>query len=148
MVKILRHMNYKIITLIENKIKISEFINNREEIDKKDGEEFQTYDKTTFWDWWLDRIEYNDEEFCFIIFTDTDSFTIPETVVIAESVNIDNKIVAKIIKTMPANLNLITYPQIDSTTYVEDTNEVDNFTPAPKGSIAEYFQNKTEIIRT
>ncbi|OQY39066.1 MAG: hypothetical protein B6229_04545 [Spirochaetaceae bacterium 4572_7] len=137
-------MSYKIITLIDNKIKISEFVNDGEDIDKKDGEDFQLYDKDSFWAWWLDLIEYNDEELSFIIFTDRESFDdIPDEIKLKS--NIDINVVRKIGRFNTLALNTFTFPDVDYEKIEMVSKDVSKVSIAEKGSLTEYFQNKSQV---
>ena len=70
------------IVLKDNYISLYDFSN--ECFLKKGGESKWCYDET-FWDWFIEKITYQNEELSFVIATDIDDFKIPKSIKIAKN---------------------------------------------------------------
>jgi hypothetical protein len=73
-------MNF-IIYLLNNKVRVINHSLNQTL--KKEGEEVFEFD-TSFWEWFKDKIDYNNEELSFVIITDTD-FEIDNSIKISKT---------------------------------------------------------------
>jgi len=65
------------IVLQEGVISVSRYENEEFEIIKHEGEVEQVYNSSSFWSWFKEKIEYEDEELSFVVVTDNKAFTIP-----------------------------------------------------------------------
>ena len=62
---------------IKNKITLYEYNKNKFNIIKNNGEESTNFsNKELFWEFWKDKVQYQDENVGFIILTDEDLFDI------------------------------------------------------------------------
>jgi len=66
--------NIYILEIFNNKVRVLKYPNK---LLKREGEEFFNFDDD-FWDWFLRKIEYENEEIGFIIDTDMNEFAFPE----------------------------------------------------------------------
>jgi len=94
----------------DGSISLYEYRNKELSVFKNKGEIEQTYDPDAFWDWWRDKVEYQDEEISFFIMTDQDSFDIPSDIRISKENILSKKIVHKKRDLNFSGLNSIYYP--------------------------------------
>lgn len=94
----------------DGNISLYEYIDKELIVLRSKGEEEQTYGHDAFWDWWRDKVEYQDEEISFFIMTDQDSFDIPSDIRIAKQNILSKKIVHNKIDLNFSGLNSIHYP--------------------------------------
>jgi len=97
----------------DGNISLYEYIDEELSIFKNKGEVEQTYEHDVFWNWWRDKVEYQDEEVSFLIATDQDEFDIPDNIQIATQNILSKKIITKKIKINFNNFKVINYPLIE-----------------------------------
>jgi len=97
----------------DGNISLYEYADNELSIFKNKGEDEQTYEYDVFWDWWRDKVEYQEEEVSFLIATDEDEFDIPDNIKIATQNILSKKIISKKIEINFRNLKIINYPLIE-----------------------------------
>jgi len=97
----------------DGNISLYEYADDELSIFKNKGEDEQTYEYDVFWDWWRDKVEYQEEEVSFLIATDEDEFDIPDNIKIATQNILSKKIISKKIEISFKNLKVINYPIIE-----------------------------------
>jgi len=97
----------------DGNISLYEYADDELSIFKNKGEDEQTYEYDVFWDWWRDKVEYQEEEVSFLIATDEDEFDIPNNIKIATKNILSKKIISKKIEISFKNLKVINYPIIE-----------------------------------
>jgi len=97
----------------DGNISLYEYADDELSIFKNKGEDEQTYEYDVFWDWWRDKVEYQEEEVSFLIATDEDEFDIPDNIKIATQNILSKKIISKKIEINFRNLKLINYPLVE-----------------------------------
>ena len=97
----------------DGNISLYEYADDKLSIFKNKGEDEQTYEYDVFWDWWRDKVEYQEEEVSFLIATDEDEFDIPNNIKIATKNILSKKIISKKIEISFKNLKVINYPIIE-----------------------------------
>ena len=98
---------------VNGNISLYEYIDKELSIFRNKGESEQTYEHDAFWDWWRDKVEYQDDEVSFLIATDQDKFDIPENIQIAKHNVLSKKIITKKTKITFNKLKVINYPLIE-----------------------------------
>jgi len=76
------------------------------------GEAVQTYCSKNFWQWFKDKINYENEALSFIVFSDEASFEIDETIAIATKNSLE-ALVKKGKIDVIENATVLTYPHIE-----------------------------------
>jgi len=131
---------------VDEKIALMEFENNQFNYIKKNGEEWQPFDKEQFWQWFKKKISYNDEKLSFIIISDTDTFTIDSTIQLSTTNSIQHKreIASLLTDELIAKTQLYYIPECKIAT----PQKVKKKQPiAKKGTLSEYYTNKTKLYR-
>lgn len=101
------------IEYFKNNISIHEYVDNKRCVLKYMGEDTQRFDYEKFWDWWRKKVEYQQEEVMFIIFTDKETFDVPENINILpiKNINQSKKDDLSSIPSLPTNAKMITKPE-------------------------------------
>ncbi len=138
---------------IKNKITLYEYNKNKFNIIKNNGEESTNFsNKELFWEFWKDKVQYQDENVGFIILTDEDLFDIPNNIKLTNEIQIATEAIESLIEIKNLRYkNLISYPTgFDMNIDVEflEDNSLDKIDePKEKentsGDLREYFLNKT-----
>ncbi len=138
---------------IKNKITLYEYNKNKFNIIKNNGEESTNFsNKELFWEFWKDKVQYQDENVGFIILTDEDLFDIPNNIKLTNEIQIPTEAIESLIEIKNLRYkNLISYPTgFDMNIDVEflEDNSLDKIDePKEKentsGDLREYFLNKT-----
>ena len=138
---------------IKNKITLYEYNKNKFNIIKNNGEESTNFsNKELFWEFWKDKVQYQDENVGFIILTDEDLFDIPNNIKLTNEIQIPTEAIESLIEIKNLKYkNLISYPTgFDMNIDVEflEDNSLDKIDePKEKentsGDLREYFLNKT-----
>jgi len=144
-------MTYKcFIQLREEEISLYEIKSTGLILLKKDGEKSHKYKKTEFWNWWKKKFNYNGEKVIFIISTDKQEFEIPEYINISDDIKLNRSEIEEIDNKISPTLSIITYPKSNILTANKNNEKQhgkNRKQPQPKkGSIADYFQSKTQVI--
>jgi len=77
-------MNYFLIKLLNNEISLYYKSRGEFEIIRYKGEEYQQFNKSSFWSWWRNKVEYDQREVSFVVITDRDEFIIPSDIILSE----------------------------------------------------------------
>ena len=138
---------------IKNKITLYEYNKNKFNIIKNNGVESTNFsNKELFWEFWKDKVQYQDENVGFIILTDEDLFDIPNNIKLTNEIQIPTEAIESLIEIKNLRYkNLISYPTgFDMNIDVEflEDNSLDKIDePKEKentsGDLREYFLNKT-----
>lgn len=138
---------------IKNKITLYEYNKNKFNIIKNNGEESTNFsNKELFWEFWKDKVQYQDENVGFIILTDEDLLDIPNNIKLTNEIQIPTEAIESLIEIKNLRYkNLISYPTgFDMNIDVEflEDNSLDKIDePKEKentsGDLREYFLNKT-----
>ena len=138
---------------IKNKITLYEYNKNKFNIIKNNGEESTNFsNKELFWEFWKDKVQYQDENVGIIILTDEDLFDIPNNIKLTNEIQIPTEAIESLIEIKNLRYkNLISYPTgFDMNIDVEflEDNSLDKIDePKEKentsGDLREYFLNKT-----
>ncbi len=67
------------IHFVNKEISISQYNDGNWVVLKNRGEELQVYHEGKFWQWFLEKIEYQQEKLSFVIVTDNKDFIIPDS---------------------------------------------------------------------
>lgn len=137
---------------LKNKITLYEYANSEFKIKKNNGEENTLFsNKSDFWKFWENKVQYQDEDVGFIILTDEDTFSIPDNINIItdlqilkedlkDFIEIKNLIYKNIIS-YPSNFDInmdIEFLENSSSENIDKSIEENN-----SGSLREYFVKKT-----
>ena len=97
---------------IKNKITLYEYNKNKFNIIKNNGEESTNFsNKELFWEFWKDKVQYQDENVGFIILTDEDLFDIPNNIKLTNEIQIATEAIESLIEIKNLRYkNLISYP--------------------------------------
>ncbi len=138
---------------IKNKITLYEYNKNKFNIIKNNGEESTNFsNKELFWEFWKDKVQYQDENVGFIILTDEDLFDIPNNIKLTNEIQIATEAIESLIEIKNLRYkNLISYPtgfDMDIDVEFLEDNSLDKIDePKEKentsGDLREYFLNKT-----
>ena len=84
---------------IKNKITLYEYNKNKFNIIKNNGEESTNFsNKELFWEFWKDKVQYQDENVGFIILTDEDLFDIPNNIKLINEIQIATEAIESLIE--------------------------------------------------
>lgn len=137
---------------LKNKITLYEYANSEFKIKKNNGEENTLFsNKSDFWKFWENKVQYQDEDVGFIILTDEDTFSIPDNINIItdlqilkedlkDFIEIKNLIYKNIIS-YPSNFDInmdIEFLENSSSENIDKSIEENN-----SGRLREYFVKKT-----
>ena len=113
------------------------------------GENSQKFQADTFWEWFEEKISYDDEAISFIIITDKKEFEIPNHFKLDESFKLDKNL-REYINRYIQNYFLLTQPTINITLETPKLDKTTTKKPPQKikkGSISEYYLNKTQTYK-
>jgi len=137
---------------IKNKITLYEYNKNKFNIIKNNGEESTNFsNKELFWEFWKDKVQYQDENVGFIILTDEDLFDIPNNIKLTNEIQIPTEAIESLIEIKNLRYkNLISYPTgFDKNIDVEflENSSSENIDKSIEennsGRLREYFVKKT-----
>lgn len=143
-----------IITVVENRVKVQEYVDGTLTLLKNRGEEEQAYDELQFWSWFKEKIEYQDEELSFVVITDNKEFLIPDSAEIKlhekSSLDNDSYINDKILS-LAKNLFVLSFPNRiapEPTTQKEPQKvEPKIEEPLSENAVAGYFRKQTQEFK-
>lgn len=141
-----------LIYVLKNKITLYEYANSEFKIKKNNGEENTLFsNRSDFWKFWENKVQYQDEDVGFIILTDEDTFSIPDNINIITDIQIlkeDLKdfieiknLIYKNIISYPSNFDInmdIEFLENSSSENIDKSIEENN-----SGRLREYFVKKT-----
>lgn len=84
-----------LIVLLDSKITVSTCENGELSPLKREGEEEQKYEKNDFWNWFKEKIEYNNEELSFIVITNQKDFFIDKEITLSQINNFEKDLLCK-----------------------------------------------------
>jgi hypothetical protein len=137
------------IKCIKENITVFSYIDGEFERLKNNGEKSQNFQEEIFWRWFEEKISYDDEAISFIIITDKKEFKIPNHFKLNNSFKLDNNL-KNFINRYLENYFLLTKPNIDiplETLKADKITEKKVSQEIKKGSISEYFINKTKSYK-
>ena len=134
------------IEFINGYISIYNDIDNEFELLKYKGEISQKFEESKFWNWFEDKISYDDEALSFIIITDNEEFKIPTNFKLNNDFKL-NRDLREFIDIKLKNYNLITYPTIKIELEPQKTDTPKPIKKIKKGSINEYYINQTKLYK-
>lgn len=102
-------MSYLIVYQNEN-IRIYEYSDKNFDILKNNGEEEQKFSENEFWEWWKNKVCYQNEAVGFVILTDKASFEVPSFINISDKIEMTADDIKKVFKPIPYGVNIISYP--------------------------------------
>lgn len=137
---------------LKNKITLYEYANSEFKIKKNNGEENTLFsNRSDFWKFWENKVQYQGEDVGFIILTDEDTFSIPDNINIITDIQIlkeDLKdfieiknLIYKNIISYPSNFDInmdIEFLENSSSENIDKSIEENN-----SGRLREYFVKKT-----
>ena len=135
-----------VIKQIKKNISVIEYQDNLLEYLKKDGERQWEYD-TDFWEWFKDKIAYNNEELSFIVVTDNNQFKIDNSINLTTKDQIStNQLLIDKALDIKGNNKIFFYPPLKSNTTKSSPKKPkkSNTKPIEKGSMADFFIAKTK----
>jgi hypothetical protein len=137
-----------IIKQIKDEISAIEYQNKLEYL-KKDGEKKWQYD-SGFWEWFKDKIVYDNQELSFIIITDKDDFKIDNSIKISKIDKISkNQSFINEALALKEDNKIFFYPPLKSNVAKSSPKKTkkSNTKPIKKGNIADFFIQKTNSLR-
>lgn len=143
-------MIYKSLIYLRNKdVSLYDCSSEAIKLLKKDGEKSHDFKESEFWSWWRKKFNYNNEKVAFFIITDEDNFEVPSDINLTEKAIWNIEKIKEIAGVDLDSLKTITYPKFDieSIPIISNPSKEKAVKKAKKGSIAEYFQSKTEVIK-
>jgi len=140
-----------LIHCIQNQISISEYEEGIFTALKKNGETVQWFDADHFWDWFVDKIEYDEEKLSFAIITDLETFEIPEHIQLSETNTFLNEDkIAQKLNELAHGYTILTQPEIEDLETIpyiiqdqKNTMEKENRT-LDTSSVANFFRKQTQ----
>ena len=137
-----------IIIQIKDEISAIEYQNKLEYL-KKDGEKRWQYD-SDFWEWFKDKIVYDNQELNFVIITDKDDFKIDDSIKISkiDKISTNQSLINEILHLKGDN-KIFFYPSLKSniTKSSPQKTKKSNTKPIKRGNIADFFIQKTNSLR-
>jgi hypothetical protein len=137
-----------IIIQIKDEISAIEYQNKLEYL-KKDGEKRWQYD-SDFWEWFKDKIVYDNQELNFVIITDKDDFKIDDSIKISkiDKISTNQSLINEILHLKGDN-KIFFYPSLKSniTKSSPQKPKKSNIKPIKRGNIADFFIQKTNNLR-
>jgi hypothetical protein len=137
-----------IIIQIKDEISAIEYQNKLEYL-KKDGEKRWQYD-SDFWEWFKDKIVYDNQELNFVIITDKDDFKIDDSIKISkiDKISTNQSLINEILHLKGDN-KIFFYPSLKSniTKSSPQKPKKSNIKPIKRGNIADFFIQKTNSLR-
>lgn len=125
--------NKYFIVLVNNKISISRCENGEFFPLKIEGEEEQNYSKN-FWEWFKDKIEYDDEALSFVVISDKNDFVIAPDIVLNKINTFENDTLCKKkIETLTYRYSLLSFPAMQSISSIQEEKDLET----PKETICE-----------
>jgi hypothetical protein len=137
-----------IIKQIKDEISVIEYQDKLEYL-KKDGEKKWRYD-SSFWEWFKEKIVYDNQELSFIIITDKDNFKIDSSIKISKTDTISkNQSLINEALALKENNKIFFYPPLKSSVTKSSPQKPkkSNTKPIKKGNIADFFREKTKDYR-
>lgn len=144
-------MSSYMITLIENRIQVSEYLDGDLTILKNRGEKEQNYNESKFWFWFKEKIEYENEKLSFVIVTDNKEFIIPSftNIKLDEKNNLDNdNYINNILSSISKGFFVLFFPKKDTSTVnnkkkLEKAKEKED-KPISEDVLVDYFRKQTQ----
>ena len=135
-----------VINYLDEEISVSFYGEKSFETLKNKGENRWQY-QDNFWNWFKNKISYDNEEISFIIITNSE-FSIDKDILLSKQhYIINNRGILNNILSEIGNNQIYFYPEIEDEEFinetVEDTIKEVKTKVVPKGTLAEYFIKKT-----
>lgn len=129
-----------------SKIKIYEYDENQFRILKNNGESEQNFDNFIFWNWWKDKVNYQEEEVAFVVLTDED-FLIPFDIIIADYISFSQKELKNFIDNISENLRVFSYPNKFFDLVLKTEEKQILIEKTEESVLNMYFKNKTKEMK-
>lgn len=129
-----------------SKIKIYEYDENQFKILKNNGESEQDFDSFIFWNWWKDKVNYQEEEVAFVVLTDED-FLIPSDIIIADYISFSKKELKNFIDNVSENLKMFSYPSKFFDLVLKNEEKQILIEKTEESVLNMYFKNKTKEMK-
>jgi len=132
-----------LIKYLANKIFIAEFDKDGFSPLKHKGEEWQKYD-SNFWQWFKDKICYENEELSFALISDSEDFAFDKNLNIAKvnQIEFNLKAHSSIVKDSSMRLKLSFLPELNKKP--KDSKSLEK-NQIKKNSLAQFYVNKTKL---
>jgi len=128
------------IKLVNNKVSISQYDNKSLSILKREGEEEFKFDNT-FWSWFKEKIDYDNEKLSFIIQTDLDNFKIDKDIKIA---NVLDKSFLNFLSVSDKKHKIISFPKVGEIVIKNDNSAIKECEREEKQSYVDICIEKTK----
>ena len=135
-----------IIKQIKSSISVAEYQDELLQPLKKDGEELWEYDKN-FWEWFKEKIAYNNEKLSFVVITDKDSFEIDSSLHLSSINQVAKKqdLIDEILLLKGSN-KILFYPKLTKDIKQQKTQQPrkEHIQKIKRGGLVDFFTEQTK----
>jgi hypothetical protein len=135
-----------LIKYVKNKIALLEYESDMKSFMpmKKNGEVWQEYEEEAFWQWFKKKIEYEGEALSFVIMSESEHFSISQTIQLSKRNFIQNRtdIYQLVLNEIASRTQLSFFPPIKQTMAKQRKSKKKS--PPKKESLSEYYAQKTK----